>query len=179
MWQFDLRQFLCTLLKCICLIVINLYVARGTRESESSNAGRSHHGAPTVTSSVIRTFGNKKRKKLRCSQKKIQSEHHSATPACPAVMASPAIRHVKPGDRVVVETICTKTQASVVWQVESNVVLKRWINLVFFHKMSSNLKKLLQSAALQVNYLSFENYPCGFRNGLCLVNWGSIGLYPN
>jgi hypothetical protein len=115
-------------------------VARGTRESESSNAGRTHHGAPSVTSSVIRTFGNKKRKKLRLSQKKIQTENHSATTSCPVVMASPAIRHVKPGDRVVVETICTKTQASVVWQV--HILFLNANNVVLYIRTKVEIKNL-------------------------------------
>ena len=39
----------------------------------------------------------------------------------------PGVRHVKPGDRVVVETICTKTQAEVVWQVKLHIVVSYWI----------------------------------------------------
>ena len=86
--------------------------SRLTRESESSVTGSRSH--PTVTSTSLRTFGNKKRKKLRKS-KKMTSEHHTASHMA-SVM--PGVRHVKPGDRVVVETICTKTQAEVVWQVK-------------------------------------------------------------
>ncbi len=70
------------------------------------------HGPPTVTSSVLRPFGVKKRKKFRRSQRKpATSDRHSVT-SCPVVS-----RHFKPGDRVVVETVCTKTNAQVVWQV--------------------------------------------------------------
>ena len=86
--------------------------SRLTRESESSVTGAKSH--PTVTSTTLRLYGNKKRKKLRKS-KKISSEHH-LTSHMASVM--PGVRHVKPGDRVVVETICTKTQAEVVWQVK-------------------------------------------------------------
>jgi hypothetical protein len=84
---------------------------RGAKVIDFFWLGRGH-GPPTVTSSVIRPLG-KKRKKLRRSQRKTsQSEHATA-----ATFVAPKPRHFKPGDRVVVETVCTKTEAEIVWQV--------------------------------------------------------------
>jgi ubiquitin-conjugating enzyme E2 O len=76
-------------------------------ESEAEEAGESGEASKTKKTSVPSSTLNKK-KKLKRSRK--NSDRSSSMAALASLV------DLKPGDKIIVETMCTKSEATVVWQ---------------------------------------------------------------
>ena len=87
--------------------------SKSRSRTTSGNLGSTSQ-AVTVSANQIAGRGQKKKKKLRKSKKLVSQELGNDT-YLPHTLVS-ELNIVKPGDKVVVETISTHSEATVVWQ---------------------------------------------------------------